>query len=529
MPVVPVRPPVQQVGTAPLPGVRQSPQAPPEAFGKPAGPDLSGLTSVIAQMQARETAHANQIAVNDADNQATALRDKVLYDPQNGVLTKHGKDAFAAPDQALGDWKQGIAQIQDGLGNDEQKLAFQNRVDFYDHSLHLEIQSHIQKERDIYDKQTTDGYVENRVADATRAFADEKLADANIEMAIAAKADYAKRRGAPLEWIKAESDQIRSGARLSILQQLLTAREADGGGDLRASRYLAVHRADFQGRDLEEADRLTDAGSVLGESQRNADSILKVATTLDDALKQAAEIAEPKVRLATERLARQHFADMAASDRDARNAAFTRSSIAIQKGATVDQLPITDRVLLSPDEYLQLDHVAQRIRNPVVETQPSYYTHWMNLAGISGQSQQEFLNHDFGKDRAAGKLSEQDFHHFTSLQLQLRHRDETADARDERAAASQMTRLRRSEESQVFKQGKAALEADRISARTDSLFKGAPKSPRPQVTVPRWMLDSAQTDPEYKDYLKLHGVNVDSAAAPVVKPPPPKAPGAPIP
>jgi hypothetical protein len=532
MPVIPTRSPVPSVGTAPLPGVRLPTGAPREAFGGVAPPDFSGVQQEIAGIYQREKQKANQIAVNDADNQASSLRDQVLYgtDDNPGILMKRGKDAMAGLDDALTQWKKGVSDITDSLAGDDQKIAFYQRIDGYDHNLHEQIQAHVAAEHRRFDDETTDSYVANRVNDASTSFANPQAVDDNIAKANAMWTDYARRSGKSAEWLQEQQQKTTSAARLSVVQQMLVANEAQGGGDLRASAYLAQHRAEFTARDLAEADRLTEAGSVEGESQRVVDGILKSSVSLSDAQQKiGAQVTDPKVRVAAERRARQAYADEAASDRDMRNAAFNRSSQLVMGGGTVDQIPLPDRVLLSPNEFDELDRTAQRIRNPVVVTPPSYFQHWMNNASLSPQTQQEFLDHDFGADRAAGKVSEADFHHFTGLQLQLRNSGVRGEQRDERAAAAQETRHQRSEETATIKALRAYDKSKAARASMDTVA-GLAKylAPLTPPSIPQWMADSAANDPHYMDYLKFNGYNPVQASPKPQALPTQKVPGAPI-
>src|SRR5689334_11175294 len=111
------------VAPAPLPGVRVRPTTPA------LGPDFSDVLASGAELLQEEQRKADQVKVNEADNQATVLRDRILYgepnNPQSGLLNKRGQNAFGGAEDAITQWNSGLGQITQNL-NDRQKLAFHN-------------------------------------------------------------------------------------------------------------------------------------------------------------------------------------------------------------------------------------------------------------------------------------------------------------------------------------------------------------------------------------------------------------------
>ena len=542
MPIVPVRQsPVPEVAPQPLPGVQRLPyfsHVPPGAFGGAEVPNIGGVVDAVQQVYQKQKAEANEIAVNDADNQATALRDQVLYgtDQQPGILRQQGKNAIGSLDTSLQQWNDGIAQIHNSLSNPEQKLAFQARVAGYDHALHMQVQSHVAQQIQQTDADTTHAYVNNRINDAQASFANEAQSNQSLDMATAAIADLGRRQGRDPEWIQEQTARTLSEGRLSVLQQLLTAPDSQGGGDLRASAYLAKYQKDFVGSDLARANSWTEAGSVKGESLRQAQQILGNATTLSDAMKATDAITDPRIHDATAERIRQHFSDLAASERDARNDAFNRSSATIeQNGGNVDAIPVSDRVLMSPEQNDALSRRAEQIRNPVVHTDAATYAHLVNMAGLNTQTQRDFENLNLMQYQS--KLSEADFKYLVRLQSELLRADDRHQTADQ-------TRQMRTEERTTLTNAKAVTKAQEASQRAralvDSMNAKNPGSgqslgqfltPPPKLHVPQWMVDSARNDPDYMDYLKLHNVDVNSPnilVQPRAVQPAPKVPGAPI-
>lgn len=533
MPTVPMRSPVP-IASAPLPGVRVSAEAPESAFGPPRPADLSGVQQHIEQLYLQEQAKANQIAVMDADNRITSLRDSVLYGtPDNpGIINRKGKDALdVAP--ALDAWQKGKDEIMNSLSNDQQKLALNNRIDGYDHALHLEIQSHVAAERQRYDGEQTNGFVDKAVDDSARfALTNPDLSEQRLAEAKAAIAAYGARNGEAAEQIQQAQSKAVSNARMNALQLLLTTPEQQGGGDLRAAAYLAQHNGDFLPSQLVQAQRLTDAGSVRGESQRQADAIVAKATDMGAALQQVQQIADPQVRDATHQRVLQAYSDQAAVERQKRDQSYRTATQTIVNGGTVNDIPIADKLNLSPTEIDDLVTMSGKIRNPVVQTAPSYYQHWSNMASVSPTTQAAFLAHDFASDRASGKISEQDFHLFTGMQRALRSHDATIERSDvNRQGAAERRQYQKTETAALkaiaaYNKSKAARDQMAANPATANALQFLPPLTTPQI--PQALADSAANDEHYMNYLKANGYNpVTMTPTPQVQRQQPKAPGLP--
>jgi hypothetical protein len=153
------------------------------------------------------------------------------------------------------------------------------------------------------------------------------------------------------------------------------------------------------------------------------------------------------------------------------------------------------------------------------------------MAALSDATRQQFINLNLSEPKYRQLLSESDYKHFLNLQLSIR-------AGGLRAEAAGDRRLQQREETTIIKQAETSAKKSAAAAAAEKLAPGASKflPPAPRVTVPQWMLDSAAHDPEYRDYLKMHGVPLtaptDSAAGPPgnidLSAPAPKVPGAPI-
>ena len=428
MPTVPVRSPLPSVATEPLPGVRGSPNAPSGAFQPPRPVDLSGITGLAQELYQRQRQHADQVAVLDADTQLTKFRSSLISDPQNGILAARGKNALDASQGWEAKWADGMAQIRQGLKTPEQLDAFDRLAHGQFARANEEVEAHVGAQLRAYDQNTVNASLDETYTDAVQHADRPDLVAAAIDKGKAVATDWAKRQGFSPEQTKQAIAALVSKAHVGVMESLVNRKL-----DLAATQYLAKHEAELTGEDLPVAQKLVNSGSVAGESQRNADDIMKTATTLPDAQTQAAQIAEPQVREATERRLRQAFEDKAAGERQQRDDAYEHATDIVRKTGDFDNVPYATRRLLSPAMESSLRNLEDQIRHPKRQTDMGLYATLMNMAGLNPQTRQDFEQLDLTEYRP--KLEDSDFERLVSLQLQLRTATQNADKRAEELGA----------------------------------------------------------------------------------------------
>lgn len=511
----------------PLPQVR----APLETFGGGSAlpPEAGGPLQSAINIFVAERNKADQVHVTDAGAQLSALETRTLYHPTTGVLNLQGKNASGALDLATQQWNEGAAQIEAGLTNDQQKQAFQRMAQGHWASIDAQVQRHAATEAKQYDVDSTNSYIANEQTNAAKAFADPLRVQQAIDNQRAAIADHADRAGWSDPEIQQQTAKVTSTTRLSVLDQILNAPEAVGGGDLRAQRYFQTHQEDFVGNDLLSAERLTEAGSVRGESQRQADAITTVASTRGEALAQLPTIENPAVRDATRQRIDQHYADVDANRREVQqNATDAAGQILKHNGGDFDKVPVSLIDAMSNEQYSRTRALAEQIRNPVVRTNHSLYVHMAYMANGNPAQQAEFQHYDFDNDpKLKGQFSDTDINKLYAWQEQLRLNRGIGAAP---ATARDPDHQAMHEEEQIIVRSAAAhrkaVAANAGTANNPALAQYL--TPPPAVLpATQWMRDSAAVNPKYAGYLRTAGVDIDSSIARDVAPRP-MVPGAPI-
>lgn len=257
------------------------------------------------------------------------------------------------------------------------------------------------------------------------------------------------------------------------------------------------------------------------------------SANLTGALAEAAKITDPRVRESTEHRVRQHFADLAAADREAKSQAFTAASGIIEgNGGRFDAIPLKMRQAMSPEENGALQRRADQIRNPERVTDPQLWMSILNAAGLSDATRSAFAQMDLGKYR--NHLSESDFNNALRLQLSVRTQQLTGEASEAKAQArkQETAQAKLDREAAQREEARKLLEGAGIHLppsvpggpiqRVPPLAPGAPPAnanqagggnvapvtvrPVPGRTVPQPWIDHATRNEAYRKYLQHMGV-----------------------
>src|ERR1019366_3730131 len=174
-------------------GARVHVNAPIEAFGGGRADrtfDVSGVERTMVGLYEEAHKNANEVAVNDADNQLTSLSTKLLYDPDTGALNQRGKNAFAVPEKVGADWDKGVSDIASKLPDPMQKEAFAHRVVARWQAVNEAVHRHVSSERQQYEQQTTNDFIRTRQDDALLNYTDPQKVDQAVAEQQAVIADH---------------------------------------------------------------------------------------------------------------------------------------------------------------------------------------------------------------------------------------------------------------------------------------------------------------------------------------------------
>jgi hypothetical protein len=264
MPIVPRR--QGPIETAPLPGVRLSPQAPEAAFGVPGnGVDVtSPLAGVVAPMVQKARRDADQIAALDSDNQIA----KLSTDLETRALSRQGKNALDNAD-VFTDFDKGAGEIENGLASDDQKMAFRRAADARRQSLYASVERHAATQHEAYDRDTTASALDLRTDTALKNYDDPGIRQQSMDETRAIIKDFGARQGWSPETIDEKVATQLSRMHSSVMREFADAKQLP-----EAVQYYEDHKDEFVGEDAVKASALASAARVQNDGDTAARAIL---------------------------------------------------------------------------------------------------------------------------------------------------------------------------------------------------------------------------------------------------------------
>jgi len=311
----------RQVASTALPSPRLSTASAPEHA------DLGNVTEVLGQVLEKRRAKANQIATLDADAELAALETDLLYNPQTGALTRKGKESFDQPEKVREAWTKSVSEIEGRLVNEDQRLAFHERVVAREADLDRAVQRHVAGEIESYEKDTVNGYLTKERNAALANYQDADRVEKSVQRQIAAFRDFATGQ-LPPEQIAAMVDEITSKTYSGVIEVMLANEQ-----DQRAAEYFADVKEFIHGADSISVQNALKEGTLRGESQRMADELVAKYPDRATAMEQIPEIQDPKLRDAVEDRIRRHFDQQKEIEQEMRN------DLYMQATNLIDQFP----------------------------------------------------------------------------------------------------------------------------------------------------------------------------------------------
>jgi hypothetical protein len=407
MPTVPVR----TIGTAPLPGVRVPTGAPSAAFpgaiqGGSLGEAIQPALSLVDRYQQEERKRANDIQNVDSDNQLADLQTQ----QETQIRARQGKDAMGALGDARTSWDAGVSRITSGLHTEEQRRFASARAAQRWQSLSAFGEQHAATEAARFDDESTSSALTTRINDAAAHHTDPAAINQAVGETQALLLDYGKRKG----W-GADITAQRTADQVSKIHTAVISRYLNLGDDRSAQTYYDANKEAIVGTQRDEIDRALETGSTLGESQRQADAIVKKGGTRTEMYAAAREIDDPKVRQATERELGNRFAQ----DDAAQRADYQQTLTAAYDFADKGQRPPTTlwTQLHGPDRRSVESYRQTVLKGVPVETNLSTY-YMLRGLGSSAATRDQFVQTDLFKYR--NELSPSDFKELVDWQAGLR-------------------------------------------------------------------------------------------------------------
>lgn len=289
-----------------LPGVRLTAAETPESRGAglaiakgrttEAIGELAGTVGTLAyheydRMQQEERQKANQVALIAASNKLDAWELKSLYDPQAGALQRKGSDSFTLPEAVDQDFEKVSSEIEQGLGNADQKLAFAKMKAQRGGNVRMTVARHVAGQRQAFDASEFDATVKNKSSLAIANALDPRRAASELSDGVTAIQQFGQRNGMGKEAISEQVNAFRSDTHIGIISNLLANEQTKA-----AQIYFEETKHDISGNKLDDVTRALNVGTTRKRAQEETARILAEGGTLQQQRAAAKAIDDPDVQ-----------------------------------------------------------------------------------------------------------------------------------------------------------------------------------------------------------------------------------------
>lgn len=399
-----------------LPGARQSIATDPDMFGAAQGRALSQASKALAgasddAMSAALKLQQDQDATSlmELENSVRDFENAELWDEQNGVFTRKGKNSFGSDEEVA---KKYGERFDGYLDQEDVKLSQRARLkaaDFISRrrdGISSDVKRHINGQRDIHDKGVFEASIAGAVEDAAKYYNDParlKQARASIRVKSISEGN---RFGRSTEETKQAIEKHVSSMHAAVIDRMVQNGEGSA-----AKEYLAKNKKEIDGADiakLEGAARkasVDEAGAKLEQvyydpTAKVADIIAKIEAT--PASREEKDEAVKRVR--TRRIVDD--SDRAREEKDQRKGAWAH----LEAGGSFDTIPNKENIEGTTLASMEKFALAKRSGAPSVSIKETYAEIWNQFR----DAPEEFARRDLTKDW--GNLSEGDRKRFENLQ-----------------------------------------------------------------------------------------------------------------
>ena len=274
----------QKVRTAPLPNARLNAEASLEAFGGgavAAGParGVQGVAAEITDIASKERAKAVDTMTQEGFSKIVAEKNRLIYDPKEGVLQQKGKAAFAAPEQYGKQFDDFATKVEDEMPDVEARQIFRKMRLRERSELNGMLSRHVSQQAEQLQEDTFKGLVSTLTEDAVANFdqAPGKIGG-NLRLLRAAADKYADDKGLTGEDAKPAREalwkQITSRLHVGVVNRMVAMDEFDA-----ARSYFKANESGIDGMQMGDLERQIKKTDVL----KQKDSYLAAASMLDKA------------------------------------------------------------------------------------------------------------------------------------------------------------------------------------------------------------------------------------------------------
>lgn len=428
MPVVPIV--RRQVQAAGLPDVKLTAAQTPESLGaQPNDPVASALIGAghsaetlgletFGRIVDEERKKADQVAVLSADTALAKWENQAIYDPQNGALTKKGKDALGVPETVGDDFNKRADEIDATLTTPEQKMAFRRIRAERSINVDSTLRRHTLAEMQQYQAGELDSSLVNSRSAAISNSADPKRVGLELQRQIDAIDTHAKQLGFGPEEVQKQKDATTSATLVGVIENELAQ-----GHNKVAQTYFDETKGQIKGDALARIEKSLKEGTVRAEGQKQSDAIIAAGGTLSQQLEKARAITDPEIRDRATEYIEHHNAVQDKIQRDDLEAASKAAFNALDSSnGNLRKIPPTAWESFPGSVKASLRAYAEKLASG--ETIETDWKTFYGLVDKAGTDPNSFAAENILSYR--GKLANAEFKQMADLQLSIRNKDSKA-------------------------------------------------------------------------------------------------------
>ena len=303
-----------------------------EELGKAVGNLGKNVVDAYSEYNKQKKA-AEDVRLTNLENQYSAAIRETVHNPNNGLITRKGENAFGISDEGSKYFDKLETDLSKSLG-DDLKNKFKEKVFSTRSAALLQLQGHEKNQYDKYQEVVFDMSGQNNIEDAIAGFNDDTIINSTIQKQFKSTLEYAQRNGLGEEWAKEKINNHTSKTHKAVITRML-----NGNATGQAKSYYEKYKEQITGEEKIETEKLIKDGSLKGEAQAIADQVTRGTLSMEDALSKVNSINDPDLRDESKRRVKLAFSEVQDAKVFESNKALEEASLFVEQNKTVDAIP----------------------------------------------------------------------------------------------------------------------------------------------------------------------------------------------
>jgi TusA-related sulfurtransferase len=415
-----------------------------EAFGGGPGVDkMMGALGKLGENAINLLDSHDELEANKLSAELIKRKNKILYGYQDeggnkvhGYLATGGKDATVKINEYKDEFKKYSDELSSSLANDRQRAKFLRQAALMDAEIDGIMQKHSANEALRYDEIETENAIKTHQDDAVLNYKAIAVPDPSDPSKTTSKIatslmiqeklirDNAARNGygPDSDFVKQKVLQAKTMTHKGVIERMLANDE-----DLYATEYLNAvkSKGEVGGNALPDLERMVEAGSLRGESQRHTDRIFGSSSDMGMALSKAREIQDPKLRDEVTQRIKVRYQEANTVKEDLDNKLFDKFFAHVEEFKGRDKIPLHEFQKLPPNLQQAVDNRIRFLNSGSVQMTKWQVYSDLRMMAATPETRGKFLKMHPMEYR--NDLADSEFKELVKLRHDLAKGDKSAD------------------------------------------------------------------------------------------------------